>query len=167
MDFKNIAYLKEGNETQRRAHGVLTSEGLMGRLSGFDPILVGTVPINIDVDGSDLDIICRYDDRESFVRHVSACFSDRENFRLTENASSVTAGFFTGGFEIEIFAQPIPTEEQYGYRHMLVEHRLLQEKGEAFRQAVVHLKKQGLKTEPAFAQLLGLEGNAYEALLME
>lgn len=48
---------------------------------------------------------------------------------------------------------------------MLVEYKLLQQHGEDFRQQVVALKKAGIKTEPAFAKLLQLPGDPYEALL--
>ena len=46
-----------------------------------------------------------------------------------------------------------------------MEHRVLLAKGEEFRQEVINLKRQGWKTEPAFAKLLGLNGNPYEELL--
>ena len=48
---------------------------------------------------------------------------------------------------------------------MLIEHKLLLKKGEKFRQGIVDLKNQGYNTEPAFAKLLGFEGNSYEELL--
>ena len=48
---------------------------------------------------------------------------------------------------------------------MLVEDKLLAQHGEAFRQQIVSLKRQGYKTEPAFALALGLEGDPYLALL--
>ena len=48
---------------------------------------------------------------------------------------------------------------------MLIEHRLLQERGEAFRRAIITLKQRGYKTEPAFAKALGLKGDPYLALL--
>jgi hypothetical protein len=48
---------------------------------------------------------------------------------------------------------------------MLIEHSLLTEKGEHFRQEIIKLKRQGLKTEPAFAKLLGLDGDPYKAIL--
>ena len=48
---------------------------------------------------------------------------------------------------------------------MLIEYRLLRERGEMFRQEIIALKKQGHKTEPAFAIALGLKGDPYRELL--
>jgi hypothetical protein len=78
---------------------------------------------------------------------------------------AIVANFSIDGIAIEIFGQNIPTREQNGYRHMLIEHRILQERGEVFREAVIALKKSGIKTEPAFAQLLQIEGDPYLGLL--
>lgn len=48
---------------------------------------------------------------------------------------------------------------------MLIEYNLLKTYGDPFRERIIQLKKQGIKTEPAFAQLLGLKGDPYLALL--
>jgi len=48
---------------------------------------------------------------------------------------------------------------------MLIENKILEQEGKQFRKKIIALKEQGYKTEPAFATLLGLEGNPYEALL--
>jgi hypothetical protein len=69
------------------------------------------------------------------------------------------------GFEIEIFGQSIPTRQQFAYRHLIVEHNLLNRHGEKFRQRIIELKRQGWKTEPAFASALGLTGDPYTELL--
>lgn len=47
---------------------------------------------------------------------------------------------------------------------MLAEYKILQERGEEFKQKIIELKKKGIKTELAFGMLLGLE-NPYEDLL--
>ena len=47
---------------------------------------------------------------------------------------------------------------------MVIEGRLLDLAGESFRHNVIELEQSGLKTEPAFARLLGLNGDPYEAL---
>ena len=66
---------------------------------------------------------------------------------------------------IEIFGQAIAVTEQQAFRHMLAEHFLLKKYGEPLRKEVIELKKAGLKTEPAFAKALMLEGNPYQSLL--
>ncbi len=48
---------------------------------------------------------------------------------------------------------------------MIVEHRILEQKGIEFRYKIKKLKSNGIKTEPAFAKLLKLEGNPYDELL--
>ena len=69
------------------------------------------------------------------------------------------------GVVVEVFGQALLTAQQNAFRHLLVEYDLFAAGGEAWRQAVQKLKHQGWKTEPAFATLLHLPGNPYEALL--
>ncbi|MCC8408027.1 DUF4269 domain-containing protein [Mucilaginibacter sp. UR6-1] len=165
--FDTIDYLSTGNERQKSAYATLTKYGLMKALSGYDPILTGTIPINIAIDSSDLDIICCYKDAEDFVLMLKKCFEHLEGFACHYNKAGeqVTANFMLDGWEIEIFGQPIPTQLQYAYRHMIVEYNLLKLYGEKFRQRIIDLKKDGHKTEPAFAIALGLQGDPYQALL--
>jgi len=56
-------------------------------------------------------------------------------------------------------------ERNFDTIDMIIEYRILLEKGEDFRKQLIELKRQGLKTEPAFALLLGLESNPYTELL--
>lgn len=165
--FDRIDYLKSGTARQQSAYRVLSKHGLMEKLRDFDPILTGTIPINIDIQSSDLDVICCCTDAELFKETLIRCFGTYEGFTIAElpEFKAIVANFRTDEFEIEVFGQAIPTRQQRAYRHMLVEHALLELHGEDFRQQVIRLKQQGMKTEPAFAQLLGLEGDPYEALL--
>ena len=48
---------------------------------------------------------------------------------------------------------------------MMVEHRILQLANVAFREEIKALKQRGVKTEPAFTQLLDLPGDPYQAVL--
>ena len=168
-DFDTISYLASGTPRQKQAYEVLIKHSIPEKLKSYTPILVGTIPINIDIEGSDLDVICEYQNKAQFTGHLQAHFSSLPEFELTEvtvnGQETILANFMADGFEIEIFGQPVPVKLQYGYRHMIVEHELLQRKGEAFRQEIISLKKQGYKTEPAFAKALGLTGNPYEELL--
>lgn len=170
MDFLRIDYLKSGNQRQKRAYEVLTDLAVIAKLERFSPILVGTIPINIDTETSDLDIICCYENKRQFISALVRHFGHEEKFNFTEkiirNEDAVVARFLTPDFAVEIFGQDKPTYLQNGYLHMIVEHKILIEKGEDFRLQVVNLKKHGYKTEPAFAHLLNLNGDPYDELLM-
>ncbi len=169
VDFDHIEYLASGNRKQRRAYLTLVKCNLFCVLQAFNPKLVGTIPIGIDIENSDLDIICEVKDRHTFKHILSKHFGNSESFKLkehiTEGEPVVIAGFKLDEFEIEVFGMNRPTKEQNAYRHMLIEHRILQQKGEDFRLQIIRLKRAGYKTEPAFASLLGLSGDPYFQLL--
>lgn len=167
IDFTNIEYLKSGTARQQHAYEVLSMHQVLEKLAAFDPILTGTIPINIDIETSDLDIICHFTNPVLFQKSVRHFFGREKRYKeFTPNhPGAVAASFWLDDFEIEIFGQSIPTQQQAAYRHMLIEHKILIEKGEAFRQQIIELKKHGYKTEPAFGKLLGIDGNVYEELL--
>ena len=169
MDFLNTDYLKNGTDRQQRAFNSLAQHNVMTLLQAFQPILAGTIPINIDIESSDLDIICCWENQAEFVNHLLLHFGSKQNFLLTQTVinlhHTILANFELDNFHIEIFGQNIPTIQQSAYRHMLIEYEILQLNGETFRQQIIALKKQCIKTEPAFAMLLGLSGNPYEVLL--
>jgi hypothetical protein len=169
MDFSNINYLAEGNSRQQSAFRTLTEHRVMEKLGGYDALLVGTVPIDIDIETSDLDIICHAPDLTYFRVDVITKFGKHYQFSIREAEVNkepvVVANFWIDSWEIEIYAQNTPILQQNGYRHMLAEYYLLQQHGEPLRQQVIELKRQGYKTEPAFAKALGLPGDPYQALL--
>lgn len=160
--------LATGSHRQQQAHSVLNSLHIQSNLRPFTPALIGTIPLNIDIPSSDLDIACFAPDLARFQAAVQQHYSLHPGFRLREKlvraAPSVICNFEYGGFPIQLFAQPQPVEQQYGYRHLLIEARLLALGGEAARQAIRALKLAGFKTEPAFARYFGLSGDPYEQL---
>ncbi|WP_410879977.1 DUF4269 domain-containing protein [Myroides sp. DW712] len=168
-DFTSIAYLKRGSAVQQQVYQILTQQQVLRPLQVFTPVVVGTYPLDIAIETSDIDIACQFDTLEVFQHVVQTNFGRAEGFTTTVfnccNTPTYVANFVLGGFPIEIFAQAVPVTEQYGYRHMLIEHRILEEKGEEFKTQIIAYKKAGLKTEPAFAQVLNLDGDPYEALL--
>lgn len=169
MNFDNIEYLQHGNDRQRQAYSILTNHQILIKLKQFDPLLVGTIPINIDIENSDLDIICYFADKQEFQKSIIYNFGNQRNFTIIEQSnldtSAIVANFILDGHEIEIFGQNIPTKQQFAYRHLLVEYKLLRKYGEKFRQQIIELKRQGHKTEPAFAIALDLKGDPYTELL--
>lgn len=167
--FQTIDYLMSGTDTQQKAYRLLTQYQFMEILHEFDPILAGTIPINIDIETSDLDIICCFADKDNFKQTVISAFSAFESFvirdTLINEQESVVANFNIDGWTVELFGQTVTALQQNAYRHMIAEYRLLNHYGEPFREQIISLKKHGYKTEPAFAKLLGLEGDPYQALL--
>lgn len=169
MNFDNIDYLKHGNNRQKQAYTALSDNQIISKLMPYEPVVVGTIPINIDIENSDLDIICYFTDKHAFIKTIKDSFSNKTGFAIRElqnsNAATVVTNFVVGNFEIEIFGQNIPTKQQFAYRHMIIEYKLLNKYGEKFRQQIIELKRQGHKTEPAFGLALGLTGDPYMELL--
>lgn len=160
---------EHGTERHREASLCLKRSGLMTLLSDFDPIWAGTIPIDIDIEDSDIDVICEVHDIDAFLHILEGHVSDFEDYRcqraIAQGHESCVVSFTFEGFLFEVFAQPLPTRSQNAYRHMLAEHRLLERYGEGLRSIVRALERAGLKTEPAFAKALGLDGDPYLILL--
>ena len=169
MDFTNPIYLQLGNSRQQRAFKELSESKVLEVLKDYKPVLVGTIPIDIDVEGSDLDIICEFKNQTTFYDFLKRSFGSREDFEIKvverTGVKTVICRFSTASFPIEIFGQPLPVTEQLAYRHMLIEYKILNEQEASFKTQIRELKHKGLKTEPAFAQLLKLKGDPYKALL--
>lgn len=172
IDFTHIEYLKSGNERQKRAYEVLKKYKVFEKLKPYSPILAGTIPIEIDIESSDLDIICEVDlefeedflDDIAMSRLIPGDTDVKVENIVIYGEKSIVLNFMLEEFPIEIFGQNKPSLEQNAYRHMVSEYRILQEKGDDFKQKIIELKQQGIKTEPAFGLLMELQ-NPYEDLL--
>jgi hypothetical protein len=167
--FETLDYLRSGNDRQQRALRVIEQHDLFSILSPYDPLLAGTIPIGVDIASSDLDVLCYWKNREKFLEDMIEHFSTQQNFRLRainiRGRDSIVVNFRLEELEVEIFGQNRPSREQEGFRHMVIEHKLLLKHGEELRNEVIRLKNEGMKTEPAFARALKLDGDPYEALL--
>ena len=151
------------------AHNILVNHQIMSLLQLFDPVLVGTFPLDIAIEGSDLDIICFWQDKDAFNATLKKEFCQKEGFRIQEKringTPSVIAKFMINNIPLEVFGQHIPTASQMAYRHLIKEYEILSSFGAEFKQKIMELKRKGHKTEPAFAALLGIEGDPYVGLL--
>jgi hypothetical protein len=165
----SLQTLQHGTPTQQAAYGAWQAMAVFDLLQAYDPVLAGTIPLDVDVPGSDLDIICCCADPAVFASEVQAHFGHYAAFTmrqyLVEGLPTVVANFVAQGFAVEVFGQGRPVMQQTAVRHMLVERALLAQHGDALRAQVRSLKATGLKTEPAFAQALGLPGDPYQTLL--
>jgi hypothetical protein len=142
--------------------------GILAVLRDHDPHVAGTLPLGIDIPGSDIDILCHAPDADAFARLVWAAFGAQARFSIRQWTGAerpVIAQFEAHGWAFELFGHASPVAQQRGWRHFQVERRLLALGGAPFRQAVMERRRQGAKTEPAFARSLCLDGDPYAALL--
>ncbi|WP_010542787.1 DUF4269 domain-containing protein [Sphingomonas elodea] len=147
----------------------LADSGVLIRLTAFDPHVAGTPPLALDLPDSDIDILCHAPDPRAFAGAVWAAYRDLPGFAMWQwqgRDRPVVARFHCSGWLFELFGQARPVAEQVGWRHFVLERRLLALGGEPLRAAVMTRRLAGAKTEPAFAQVLGLAGDPYAALLM-
>jgi len=154
--------------TRPSYQAVLENLGLLDELSNYRPMVIGTPPLGIDIESSDIDIACTAADLGQFKLDVENHFGNATGYRAQDlhgfSDPAVVIVFSASDWEIELFCQAIPIREQWGVRHFQVEKRLL-EVHPGLRDKVIELKQAGIKTEPAFAALLKLEGDPYEAML--
>ncbi|MFT4129818.1 DUF4269 domain-containing protein [Labrys sp. (in: a-proteobacteria)] len=146
----------------------LQATRLLELLQAYDPHVAGTPPLGVDLPASDIDILCHAPDTLAFTRTVWEALAEAPAFSIhqwTAGGRPVVATFTAQGWCFEIFASIQPVAEQAGWRHYLAERRLLTLGGEPFRSSVMHHRRAGLKTEPAFAAALRLKGDPYQALI--
>ncbi|NLP52562.1 DUF4269 domain-containing protein [Bacillus sp. RO1] len=161
--------MKTGNIQQMKAYAAINELKILEDLNNYNPVLCGTFPINIDIKGSDLDIIMEVTELDSFASKLHALYADKENFSLIRKTirgkEVVKANFTFHDFEFELFGQAQPVHKQFAYLHMKIEYELLRRNPE-LREKVISLKKLGYKTEPVFCKLLDISGDPYEGLIL-
>lgn len=165
----DVASLNWGSDRQRDAYQALIELDIFSVLAEFDPALTGTYPLGLETETSDLDVVCHVEDFDRFIALVEAAYGYFDDFHIIRREKNglptMICRFQFRTFPVEIFAQPRPSEEQNAYRHMMAEAALLRAGGEEARAAIRQLKRDGVKTEPAFGQYFCLEGDPYVALL--
>ena len=82
VNFRTIEYLKSGNERQKLAFSEIKKHKVLEKLKKYNPILTGTIPIEIDVPESDLDIICECQNHSEFKAYLLDQFSQKKDFKV-------------------------------------------------------------------------------------
>lgn len=165
---REVEWLARGSARQRSAWAALRESDVFDRLAPWDPVLAGTFPLDLDVEGSDLDVLVEASDLDAFELELRRIYGGAPRFVLRRrpgSPASLVAGFVFHDTPIEVFAQPLPSRRQVAYRHLVVERRLLEVGGDGLRCRVRELKRASRSTEEAFAEVLGLPGDPYLALL--
>ncbi|PJZ84524.1 DUF4269 domain-containing protein [Leptospira harrisiae] len=167
--FQQIEFLQSGNHKQQDLAKDLDEWKILKSLHGFKPTLAGTIPLDIDTDFSDVDILVKFNNPAHLQKICYAKFRNMPNYSFSEKniALCVTliCRFETKKFSYEIFGQSVEPTDQYAWIHMMVENRFLSFADPTFREEIRNLKKQGIKTEPAFCKVLDLKGDPYQTLL--
>lgn len=167
-NWRDILYLASGTPRQRSAYVALQALGILESLSEYDPVLVSTVAIDIDIPSSDLDIICQVDDLRVFERRLKEMFGNLRGFQVRRSLcdpEAIVSSFFYSGWEIEVFGQAVPVERQNAFRHLQQTSRVIAQGGDLWKRAIRSHKERGMKTEPAVAFALRLTGDPYLAVL--
>lgn len=156
-------------ENNRHVFDALIKSNVLDELRRFQPLVVGTFPLNLGLLGSDVDITLSnnnlQDIRELCLKYYSHLSGFQMHTACLLNQDSLIIRFAWNSTPFELFAQTTSSFQQNGYRHMIIEERLLKVGGPSFYDKVRALRNKGLKTEPAFAEALGFGGDPYAALL--
>ncbi len=169
-DFRTIAYLQRGTLRQRAAYEALRALDVMATLAAYNPRLTGAIPLDVDIPGSDLDIICQVgaEQMDALAELLRQKYGHLPGFRLARKQrydhAVVVCDFTCCEFPIQVYGSPTPVDAQRAWVHLLAEAHLLAQAKPEEKEAVRALKLAGVKTEPAFAQIFGLTGDPYEAL---
>ncbi len=148
-------------EKHEKTNSFLQHSQILSKLSHFSPLISGTIPLGIDTPDSNLDILFQATDFDHFKAEVLKLFSDAS---FSQDQQHILAKTSFQGLEIEIYASALSPLQQNAHRHLRIEGRLLKLLGTPFRDKIMALKAQGIKTEPAFGQVLELE-KPYQDLL--
>lgn len=166
INFKDINYLKAGNFKQKEIYNLIKNHKLLEILKEHNPIIVGTIPIEIDIENSDIDIILETKNLDNLKNLLIQNFSKYDDFKFRNSDNNIfVCNFSIDKTPIEIYSEDKVTDQQLGYLHMIKEYEILKSKDQNFREKIIELKKSGVKTEPAFCKLLGINGNPYIELL--
>ncbi|GAA0452242.1 DUF4269 domain-containing protein [Alkalibacillus silvisoli] len=166
--FDSLIALKNGTKKQRQAFHAIQELNLLNDFTQYNPVVCGTIPLQIDIDSSDLDVILNVHDFDYFERKALNLYRDLSEFRIKrtmiKNQPVIKINFHYHEFEFELFGQNQPTHNQHAYLHMIIQAAILNERPK-LKDEVIILKQQGYKTEPAFCSVLNIEGDSYIGLL--
>lgn len=155
-------------EKQSLVFSALAESKILSDLKKFHPLVVGTFPLDVQTENSDVDIVLSNNNlqevEECFLKYYSYLPHFKMNTSCLLDRDTVIASFTFKNIPFELFAQRRLSFTQNGYRHFQVEERLLKIGGSEFKKKIIALRQSGLKTEPAFAQALSLKGDPYVAL---
>jgi hypothetical protein len=163
--FSKNEWLDESNANHLAIKGFLENTRIIKSLNCFQPLIAGTFPIGLEVEGSDVDLLCSYSEAATRLELQSRLQEMQPGIKYCNAQDHFTASWEWEHLPIELYASEVPSADQAAFRHLLIEAWLLETHGPELKATVLHLKQQGIKTEPAFAKALEMEGDPYTVLL--
>lgn len=153
-------------ERNQKVWDALISSEILTSLSQWHPFVAGTFPLGVEAEDSDLDILLTLKNTEALKEKLQPLLNRSTEVSWKENTEKLISLSFTYlGIKFDLYAEPTLSYHQMAARHFRVEEKILEDGNAQLREKIISLRKAGLKTEPAFAQALGLKGDPYEALL--
>jgi len=153
----------EQNQNVWRA---LEESEILKSLKPWHPFLTGTYPLGLEVEGSDLDILITLKNRKELKKKLAPLMAQVENVEWSEDTDALfSLSFNFKGVNFDIYGEPTLSYHQKSARHFRIEEKILEPGNLELLDKIKALRKTGLKTEPAFAQALGLTGDPYQSLL--
>jgi len=134
-------------------------------LRNYQPEVVSTIFADLDIESSDIDIVCCHSNVQEFEAVYSSAFSLMQSYEFWIREDCIIGRFCYGGFVVEVYSSTTPVQLQAGYRHFQMMKRLSKFGGKSFSDQVRALKLSGLKTEAAICRVLSLPGDPYKAVL--
>lgn len=154
-------------EENQAVFGAITQTEILENLKDYNPIVVGTFPLNLSVESSDVDILLSTDSFEKLSASINKHYGAQKSFEIQHQSNSdldseaMVVRFESEGVSFELFCQSTQSVRQRAFKHFQVEERLLKLGGKDFFDAIQRLRSRGIKTEPAFALALDLDGDPY------
>ncbi|MCA1023576.1 DUF4269 domain-containing protein [Halobacillus litoralis] len=160
--------LRTGSEKQQHVLKLYHKLKIASECKENHPVICGTIPLGIDLEDSDVDVIMQAENLSSLSEKWERLYGGFPGFKVIEKyirrRKIIKANFTYGGLEWELFAQNQPVTEQNAWLHMYLECRILQE-NPSLKTIIRQQKKEGFSTEAAFCTQLGIKGDPYEGLL--
>lgn len=157
-------------EENKRVFNALENSKILKNFKNFTPFVAGTFPLGVYTAESDVDILMYAEDLNELEHLLKNEYKTLEAFTTrrshVDGLETLVVNFNLNEVPFEIFAQNRDVTKQKAYLHFQIEERLLKIGGSPFTKVVVENRRKGLKTEPAFAEALGIQGDAYAELLL-
>ena len=157
-------------EENKQIFKALEESKILKNFKKFTPFVAGTFPLGVHTHKSDLDVLMYAENLNELKDLLHADYGHLEAFTsridMVDDLETLIVNFNFLNTPFEIFAQNKAVVKQKAYLHFQVEERLLKIGGSKLLKKIQDYRLKELKTEPAFAHALNLEGDAYSELLL-